>query len=410
MVSVVILALVIVPVAHAFIVSLSTAGKSHVLGNATLATQNIIESIKMRGAGSVGNSAVNGTVPGDVFGGAGIIPDSSSGDGLYVFTLTGYEAGGSLFDAHVTINALNRYSDRNDIEITNYSQMDGVFSQPTTSDRDPDKLAAAEIAVNAGLAMAVDSLPGRSLDSASIRRNFTREITILVERDPGNKKVTVTAKYEYNYDFWYYPPIYDGGGNPTGDHDTTPVYAPQSFSWESNVFADKSDLLADGVTPDPVAIYFFYLPHYSADVSYFDRIEVDNREGINMSLYIVKQKHPSADYNDYDIELMESTYKAWINQYEPPGTPLDALKGKIYTNCNNRLVGTGSNLTGSVYRIFSRAIGYSIIDDPGAIDNELVSQTAKRRLFEVSVEIYANGEWGDPGAVPLVRIDGSNLE
>jgi hypothetical protein len=45
------------------------------------------------------------------------------------------------------------------------------------------------------------------------------------------------------------------------------------------------------------------------------------------------------------------------------------------------------------------------------IDDGLVSQTARDRLYEVSVEIYRNGDLSAGGTpTPIVTIAGSNLE
>jgi prepilin-type N-terminal cleavage/methylation domain-containing protein len=228
MVSVAIFALIIGPLIHAFITAGSTSRRSHILGDATLAYNNIVETIRANGAGYI----IKGENPFTT----GILTPT---DDPNVFNITDYESGGSFFDIRLTFDE-TEFPEVNSRENTIYSSMQGVFPQPASPNENPDILAENYFK---------SQMESDDLES----ENFNRKINLIVSEEDG--ATIITAVYEYSY--YNYP-------------------ATISFSY--HVYRG---------THSEANIFIFYKPFYHGDA---DTIDIDNSEyGKNLSFFIVKQ-------------------------------------------------------------------------------------------------------------------------
>jgi len=284
MVSVAIFALIISPLIHAFLTSMETSRRSHFLGDATLATHNIIETVKARSASSVITLLDGGN--GNPFTSGTIANFDDSEEGIYRFDIMDYSAGMSRFDLRVTLDA-DEYDVINNMKITDYSPMDGIFSQPISNTENPDVLARTyleNLAIIHGIPFNAD--------------NMRREITISVDENEDETRITATYVYTL------------------GSLTSNPYY--YEFYRGRSVEAMKS-------------VYFCYRPFYRGT----DIIEIVNTADMNLSLFIVKQ--PTAD----DLLEREATYNAEIHLQSEEST-------KVFSNFNINLnpLSNGARLPG----------------------------------------------------------------
>jgi len=284
MVSVAIFALIISPLIHAFLTSMETSRRSHFLGDATLATRNIIETVKARSASSVIALLDGGNT--NPFTSGTIANFDDSEDGIYRFDIMDYSAGMSRFDLRVTLNA-DEYDAINNIQVTDYSPMDGVFAQPVSDTENPDILA--EIYLE-NLAV----IHGMPFNANNIRRKIT------ISADENENETRITATYVYTL----------------GSLTSNPYY--YEFYRGRSVETMKS-------------VYFCYKPFYRGT----DTIEIENTADMNLSVFVVKQ--PTAD----DLFEREATYNAEIHLQSEENT-------KVFSNFNINLnpLSNGARLPG----------------------------------------------------------------
>jgi prepilin-type N-terminal cleavage/methylation domain-containing protein len=168
LVGVAIFAIIITPLIHAFVTAQAASGKSHTLGDATLAARNIIEEIKANGA-------------------QWAIAEYSS-------DLSEYSAGTSTFDVRVTVaRALDpRFAGINEKPVTDYSPMHGIFAQPAGF-ACPDDSARRFFRERIELEHDDDDDDNDVLFDPSL---IQREILVTVRRHTHD---TITVTYSYFY-------------------------------------------------------------------------------------------------------------------------------------------------------------------------------------------------------------------
>jgi prepilin-type N-terminal cleavage/methylation domain-containing protein len=352
LVSVAIFALIVSPLIHAFITAQSTARRSHFLGDATLAASNIIETVKARGA--------------DVYL-ADTIADYERGLGTYTFNLMNFRAGMSGFDIRVTFDSGEFFCDHdhdtctvdecddcdmcseiNCTRITEYSPMDGIFVQPADSGN-PDAQAETHFA---DLAV-INDTAGFTVDGIS------REIVVEVNEDkPG--EVRIIAVYRYSY-------------TDTG----LGIFELKYEFFRAKVCDDECEVSS--------CVRCFNKSMYVCFQSFRlnDEFVIDNRAGMNLSVFMVKQSEPVAGYN------------AIIKQVEPQNTPVGEENTRVFANfiCNLQ-----------IYR------GFAFPDMAiGKTTGELVSRSRHDRMFRITIEVFARGEL-DAGGRPMLRTGATVLD
>ena len=243
LVSVAIFALVISPLLHAFITAGHTSRRSHFLGDATLAANNIIETIRAGGAEEYLRSLPPDTL--DVY---------TPGMGFYTFDLMGEKVGESRFNIRVMMNASvfrcgndncdSSCGEINCMSITDYSPMDGVYVQPDNALEDPDILAANYLQMLA-------NNNGLTLNAAD---NMTREIILRTEIVDNTRMIYAIYRYTL------------------GSLEPLEMYPEHIYSGRAT-------------DTDGKAIYVFFRPLPFRK----DTIIIENNAGINLSLFLINQ-------------------------------------------------------------------------------------------------------------------------
>jgi prepilin-type N-terminal cleavage/methylation domain-containing protein len=275
MVSVAIFALICSPLIHSYLSAQSTSRRSHFLGDATLASSNIIETIKAVGAEAViFNPSELGTAT-----------DCDCVPQVHSFHLMSYPAGMSAFDVAVTLDS-DEFDVINSVSITDYSPMDGIFAQSQGVDN-PDVMAEIYLENLANIS-------GINFVSEDVRRVIRAEVS------ENNNEVKIHAIYTYSFDVF-------------------------EFVQEYEFFRERlcDDTCTRCVKCVSKSIYICYQPFYRG----IDIIEIDNTAGMNLTVFVVKQ------FPDFS---KEAGYSAIIKQYEQDTEPGNE-KTQIFSNFNINL-------------------------------------------------------------------------
>jgi len=421
LVGVMILAIIVAPLLHVIVTSARTAAKSREMHNATLAAQNVVETM---------NSMQLGEILSDISAfkkssGAGLggLSDIASSAGLYTYNaatdtfaeITNYNnikpdgeiyyiglndvaSAKSTYDAMVELNA-NVFQSYNDNYITTYTEMNAVFAQPMDDGatlNNPDSIAAnsfANQAVIEGISLGCDI----DVDKSDFIHHMVRNIDINITRSGSgaNAIVAVNARYTYTASYTFAVPVLDANGVPTGA--TNPVTKKLgTYSCDYVVY--------NGSAADFTSVNFFYYPNYNHTVSNAENIVINNKNGLAFTFFLVKQNTPGYTDGVKDGIDYDALYSANLSLKEP----YDILRGSnsiasVYTNMNAHL-GTGEELyTHSVFRVYN-GIWFSYDTSTGT----LVSSDDLNRLYNVKVDLYPV----DTNFIgkPTLSFDASKLE
>lgn len=373
LVATVVLAIIVTPLLHTFVTAGATTVRSRRLGDATLAGRNIAETLE-----SVPLSRLfSEPDPGRYFAGAtskelyraeggSYLPGADPAvTDRYYLGVRGLEAGGSFFNAMITLDAGVYHSPAgdglNDMEITDYSNMDAVYSQSRDAD-DPDKLGWSSFKEKA------DALHA---DWSQASARPIRTITLSVTEEEEK----IFAELEFRYLYTYRYTVTDETTGEVTSHIGTlrsdPVsYAllPQGYSLLSN----------NGQLPN---IYLIYYPLYEEDGVTNDIIRIENEIAQPFRLFLVKARG-----DDLSGELQ---YHAAVEQYVPAGTPPEQY-AVVYSNIREDLSNplNITPLVGVSYRVY-RGDFFSRVGVFAGGHGDLVSKSSRDRLYEASVAIYA---------------------
>lgn len=441
-VGVFILAIVAGPLLYSFVISDRISNRSHYLGEATLVSRNIVETVKARSVDGVlrdirgeydgladpdGNPIVNpfgGTAVSDWLGGDGVedvVWDTSNG--VYTVCIQNIEAGiladaggggggATLLDAVITFDA-NAYKsgdpldpDINDQLITEYLPMDAILVQSKGAEN-PDAMVVEEFLTEILMSHDWDDNNDGvrdDVDIALIRDRivgrYNRTIHIDVAKDSGYVSITVTYSYKF-YDSKY-PNVDDAGG----------VYnfaVPYVIYWD----------LYDDVNPERISAYLFYRPYYA----YYtdpgmepDTIVIDNNARVHLSMFIVKQ-NPTDTAPFTSLLDAEVYYRARIQQKEHSSlvNNVGGSYTRVYTNFWESFEPSASPISSNFsHRVIWSESPFLVQSPPIAIDmsadiaDMLVSREARDRMYDVLVEVYMAGD--ADGGRPLITFEASHLD
>jgi prepilin-type N-terminal cleavage/methylation domain-containing protein len=408
LVGITMLAIIVVPIMHAFITSSSTTSRAQEVRNQTVAAQNVLESYEATDISTIISGikkdvAPFGTITSEaaqVFvhtaaNGYQEVTDSSTevADGpQYKINLPGITAGNKKYDAVLHIDA-TQYSALNAEGIVDYKSMDAVYIQPN-DDSSPDVLAAKEFASKATIESGYDVDYNQFLNSGI--HPMRRTVTITINKI-GDQTGVITCKADFKYIMTAYRAIIpsyvltDGTVIPSSTQDFNANY---ETTISSDFYSGNYSASENGI----YGLYFFFNPILTPSVSALepgDDIEVINRGNIDMSVYLIRQTAASGSYNP-DINLREKYDETRI-----PPTP----HTQIYYNKDQ-----------NEYKTYTFRVGFlqssgSYVDwirDSILFDGNLVGTPAKNRLYKVTVDIYKLGT-GFSGT-PLATFDASSLE
>lgn len=400
LIGITILAIVVVPLIHAFITSAATSNKARNLSSETAAAQNILETYRATTLDAIlekvagrdyalgGVATIKGVdrlLPGttdtyetvDLGGGETAAP----GEPGYRLKLDDVRAGGKTYDAVMYLNAATDSAKKvNDVEIVNYKPMDAVYIEPnpvvgpsptpeelSKQAGSPDYIASQTFASLA----TVDS--GSTVPNTYFLGRMTRKITVTIEKKTisGSTVIFCTALFQYQTTYSY--TVEDTGVTPPVTHTYTKTYTTEvSNEFFSGGYTDTGSVYG---------LYFFFYPNTCPGAATPDAIEVLNRGNVPISVILIRQGEEIPGYTPA-ITLRE----AYVDYSAPPCTSLH-YNGAIS------------------YRYYAGSYFYKTLQ----FDGILVDTEARNRLYEVKVALYRDG--ADPETdKPLAVFDASSLE
>ena len=387
LIGVTILAIITVPITHAFVTSARTSAKAQNIRSQTVAAQNVLEAYEATNIGEIiadikGNNTLDyfENIAGNaaLYIGESTAPVTSAtedvGDGAeYRIELENVSNG--KYDAAITVKADGDYQDVNLKEIVNAKPMSAVFNQPspiTDQNNSPDALAAKDFALRAeidSIEMVPDGKGG--LEAVVIypsgydnffdyfMRNMNRVITITIDKSNNPKyKFVYTTPYNTSY---------------------------YNDSYSNFIFSDPYD--GTGY----YGLYFFYYPNLNV-TSGSDVIVIDNtKDELEMNVYLIRQDY--RELEDYDTK----GNKPIIKLYEGRDTLYGDPAASVFPNYK---------IEESEKRYF-----YYPKNDSRYWSKEstgmLAGQTIQNRIYKVTVSLYES----DSGyEVPLLTLDASSVE
>jgi prepilin-type N-terminal cleavage/methylation domain-containing protein len=396
------LAIIVVPILHAFLTSSKTSVKAKEMRNETLAAQNILESYEATEIGTIIQNIKKHVMPfGDIASSAQVFIDTGSNnfseitssstevkDGpAYKICLKNVAAGDKTYDAVLKIDA-SKYTNRNSVGIVDYKPMDAVYIQPD-NDGNPDVSAAKEFAslarIDSGCTY-IDSqgiannVGGTVIDENYFLGMMSRTITIYIQKI-GEDTGIISCKALFKYDTHFsYTLIDDSTEPPTV---TTHDIIYPSITIPNDFYSGPYTESENGIN----GLYFFFYPNF-----FEDTIDIENRGNINMSVYLIKQD-------------AAGSYKPDINLRERE--PLTKPHAQMYYNSDD-----------DTYNYY---IGY--LNSSGGFNDyhykkfqfngDLVGTPAQNRLYGVTVDLYSAGSINESGGVsgePILSFDASSLE
>jgi len=380
LIAIVILGIVVTPLLQTFVTSAGTAARSRKLGDATLAAQNVAESIEAASLSDLLNNpsdALHGVSAGFyTYDGTGYTVDASTQSyraDSYHIGVTGITSGSTEFSAMATLSADSGYAAINDIPVTNYSAMDAVYAQPIVHGSD-DVDTRSWDAFEQHL-LTIDGSYNRG--SAVISRE------IILDTTETDGKLSAELTYRYQYRYTYEKHLYDAGGGLL-DATETVRGSFEEADTHMSLFPQGFDL-SGGKTPD---IYLLYYPWYTQRGQTADLITVYNRSNIPFTLFLVKQRDPSL--SDTELAGAENQYRAQIDLRQTCAPNAGAT---ILSNAAVKLDDETSIATVrfNIYR--STYVSYT-----GNLSGTLVDKTSRNRLYQVTVDLYPAGSdfSGDP--------------
>ena len=356
LVAVVILGLIVAPLLHTFVTASDTAARSRKMGDATLASQNIAETIEANDLSSFVGS---------------VSPDEN---GKYTVSMDGVQAGKSTFKAQVTLDPQTSgtespFQSINAEKITDYSNMDAVFAQSQDAAEDPDQISLANFNLYAAT---------YTLDT-TVTPTVSRLIVMTLSKESG--EVYAKLVYTYTYTFTSITISSDGSNVPTPqtftDKQTYELF-PQGFS------TAKSEV------PN---IYLLYNPWYGGDTlgdcdkktdSTYNKVDVvlvENADDIPFRFFLVKQRSSAV------TSEKEGQYSADIILKESDSA---VYRSTVFSNVNEDVTGTSASRIANVtFKLQSGAYKYTLFTS--SITGDLVSKTPKNRIYQVTIKIYPSG-------------------
>lgn len=369
MVGVTILAIIVVPLLHTFVVGAATEARSRTFGNATQAAQNLIEQIQATDPDSILNNATmvatgatyytyNGTEYSPIDPATTKAPTISSLPKAYYIGIPNYTYGGSAFDALITLEVQNESANSNDVVIGN--QMDALLNMSQA-----DANAVLELKTQCGDLV---EKPDQELTVSLL----TRSITLNVSRSG------TASPYTYEIDAVF---------------DYSAINIPCTATGKTGTFFSFNDTeqssasvasIANSTDGSPVLSAFLFFDGYYRSNMSNETIDINNPTGSDINFFLVNT-HTGAMPTTYGAQV---TYRNQIfNGSEPVNklvfTNLPAAK-VTYTAWKDTLTPASSSVTGY-----------------------LVEEKALSRKFNVIINLYNTGS--NFTGTPILTIDSTRL-
>jgi prepilin-type N-terminal cleavage/methylation domain-containing protein len=375
LIGVTILAIIAVPLAHAFITSAKTSVKAQNIRSETIAAQNILETYEATDIAAIVASGAN------TFAGCTIetfeakdenavwasvsdyVDLDTEGPG-YRLTLSGVQVDGKFYDAILTVEANaadTRYGGLNEQEVVHSKPMSAVFNQPNDN---PDVMAAEQIALLAQIDL-IEMLEAEDGEGEPVE---VPELTYLDFIAGMEREITITIDASGKCDALF---SYHAGYNGNTYDVPLPYMIP------GDPYKEDVDY----------GLYIFYYPNQNPAPG-TDKIFIHNEHNREMNIYLVRQRIKDNPGYNPDANLPEVTL------YELGKSRDDDSSAMLYIN-------------------FETTYTYYFTDSwkqpPIKCDGTLGGKAAENRIYRVSVDLYEHEKAGDPDAL-LLQMDASSLE
>ncbi len=381
-IAMVVLAIIAVPICHAFVTAARTNGKARKQASANAVAENVMEGInaysyeelvRQFAEVPVGEFLISENCDAKSVVSGWTNPEGTIAGNTMIYQISGIDEDVYTFDVKITVDAspyiagVDEEAGFNDQEltvITNYNpEKDYMFAQT----KEEEILAYQTLAARSGSYSASDF-------EGKVKR--TIRIVIDAEEEPQTVYVTNTIVYEY---------VGSEGWLTGTDAVYTKTYGTSQYIGD--------ELLRNA--------YICYVPNYASRMATptMDEIIIENPENVEANFFLIKQ----VDGSGSTLEAKENQYVPTIAVTEGKWTDgqTDAYLS-FYTNYDSNLV-TGAVIPSSGGAQFK----YQYTDS----DNQLrmgsgedavlllnvggvVETQKKNRMYQVSVEVYESGAYG----------------
>ena len=369
MVGVTILAIIVVPLLHTFIIGASTEARSRTYGNATNAAQNLIEQIQatdpdsiLNNAAMVATGAQFYTLSGTTFSLYGTAPHTksptiSSLPKTYYIGIPNYTYESSSFDALITLSVPNESNNSSPVAIGN--QMDALLNMSQA-----DANAVQELKTQCG-----DLVDDPDLELTETL--LTRSIALNVTRSGTTSPYTYKIDAVFNYSATNIPCTAEG---KTGTF----------FSFNDTEQSSASVAsIAEPTDGSPVfSAFLFFDGYYSSNMSN-ETIDINNNTGSDINFFLV-----NTDTGDIPFG-----YSATISyKHQKFGADDNPVNNLVFTN-----------LPVSAYTAWKDLSTHA----SSPITGHLVEEKALSRKFNVLINLYNTGS--NFTGTPILTIDSTRL-
>ena len=373
MVGVTILAIIVVPLLHTFVVGAATEARSRTYGNATQAAQNLIEQIQATDPDLILNNATmvatgatyytyNGTEYSPIDPATTKALTISSLPKAYYIGIPNYTYGGSAFDALITLEVQNESANSNDVVIGN--QMDALLNMSQA-----DANAEMELKTQCGEMVAK---PDQELTVSLL----TRSITLNVSRSG------TSSPYTYEIDA-----VFDYSATIPYKVDNVNYVYPFKYTEQSSASVAS---IADSTDGSPVLSAFLFFDGYYRSNMSNETIDINNPTGSDINFFLVNT----------NTGAMPPTYGAQVSykyqNFNAAGNPVNNL---FFTN-------TPTNVSYIAYEDSITSETYTTNTTP-AVSQYLVETKALSRKFNVIINLYNTGS--NFTGTPILTIDSTRL-
>jgi prepilin-type N-terminal cleavage/methylation domain-containing protein len=397
-VAIAIMAVIVLPLLRAFVVSAQTNAKAKAQLRATEASQNIMETIEATSLDDL--LAYFNSAPSVVkFGESGRVRlDIDPTTGLYeVFTSTEKSADGKYYFALQSVSGkdvLLKVEANTDASGSGSSLNEQSISKVTAMSSDNDAICTVFKKPSEIMSDIITRYPEDVTGQASVSRYI--EVTIADVTDSSSGKTYTKVTTNHYYTWW--------GG-------TYPALATDG---------DFSDVVFDNSDDDTRQlnnVYLFYYPWYTSTAGNMtDNITINNTTSRDVKVFIVKQQTVRKEALDLtqiaDFQSKEASYRVNVNVVEPLAGA-GAASTKLRTNFDKDIF-SDSDLTVSNATIALNGVILTGAESDKITKDSLLAEGTENRLYDVTVVTYPSGTYGSKFNVPddeiYMKITGGAVE
>jgi prepilin-type N-terminal cleavage/methylation domain-containing protein len=361
-VTVAILAIIVLPLLKAFVISAGTNAKAKEKLRTTELAQNVMEGLEATDLLNVVSQFCDpGTDNCDFTLLTGqeqmtVRQMDTDTDGVYRFAMKDLTASEKKYDALITISANQETAENgttnNADEVVNISRIDTGHDALSVPSKTTDDIMTA----------IWKQYP--DVQQSDISRTITVSIETVSGVSDPYQRVTVSYQYKWTKDGTEY--VFPSGAS-------SDLYSDVIF--ENAGAADRT--LSN--------VYLFFYPWYtSTQGRQSDLVNISNPSDQDVTVYLVKQESNAAN-----LEMLELGYRVTVNVQEPYQTASDTCTNTcVRTNLDTNLA-TGEAADQAIWSLN----GFTADAAGKIIRNALSAKESQDRLYDVTVSIYPSGAY-----------------